>query len=102
MAAGYYHEFDPAWNIHVTAGIGRAEYVNKAYNGHFSETGPSYWFQIHVGHRFNKTVAIYFKAGPRHDKLNIDAPQSIDKFINNQLLLNMGMGLRINLHNPGG
>lgn len=100
--AGYYYEFDRHWNIHATVGIGKINYRNSAPEDKFSELGNSYWLQVHVAHRFNKTIALYFKMAPRIDKLEIKAPESMDNFFNNHLFLNPGFGLRINLHNPGG
>lgn len=99
---GYYHAFDDVWNIHATAGLGVIDYRHRAPEDKFSEPGNSYWTQVQVGYRVNRTVAFYFKLQPRYDKLNIAAPPSVDRYINNQVMINTGIGFKINLQNPGG
>lgn len=102
VAAGYYYELTQHWNIHATAGIGKNIYTHRAPEDEFTELGTSYWLQVQVAHRFNKTIAIYFKLQPRWDKLNIKAPVHLNNYFNNLIYVNPGVGLRINLHNPGG
>lgn len=102
VTAGYYYQLDTYWNIHATVGIGSVNYRNQAPEDKFSEPGTAYWSQVQVGYRFNKTVAVYFKMGPRWDRLSIKAPPGLDNYFNHHTMLNPGFGLRINLHNPGG
>src|SRR5690606_26356057 len=99
---GYYYAFDQHWNLHATAGIGSINYTHRAPEDKFTESGTSYWVQVQVAHRFNKTLAVYFKLQPRWDKLNIEVPEQLNNYFNNNLFLNPGLGLRINLQNPGG
>ncbi len=100
--AGYYYELDQHWNIHATVGIGRINYMHRAPEDNFTESGTSYWLQFQVAHRFNKTIAIYFKIQPRWDNLNIIAPEPLNNYFNSLIFLNPGLGFRINFHNPGG
>ena len=99
---GYYYAFDKEWNIHASAGYGILDYRHSAPQDKFSEQGNSFWLQVQLGYRINRTIAVYFKLQPRYDKLNIAAPSSIDRYINNQIIINPGLGFRINLQNPGG
>ena len=102
LDVGYYHAFDEEWNVHATAGLGALDYHHSAPEDKFSESGTSYWVQVQVGYRINRTIAVYFKMQPRYDRLNIAAPASIERYINNQLMINSGIGFRVNLQNPGG
>lgn len=102
LTAGYYYEVDQHWNVHATTGFGTLNYRNTAPEDKFSEQGTSYWVQVQVAYRFNKTVAVYFKMEPRLDKLKIVAPPGLDQYFNRHFMLNPGFGLRINFHNPGG
>jgi hypothetical protein len=102
LTAGYYYEVDQHWNVHATAGFGTLNYRNTAPEDKFSEPGTSYWVQVQVAYRFNKTVAVYFKMEPRLDKLEIQAPPGLDQYFNRHFMLNPGLGLRLNFHNPGG
>lgn len=99
---GYYHAFDEEWNIHASTGLGVIDYRHSAPEDKFSEPGNAYWVQLQVGYRINRTIAFYFKLQPRYDKLKITAPPSIERYINNQIMINAGLGFRINLQNPGG
>lgn len=99
---GYYYAFDQHWNLHATAGIGSINYTHRAPEDKFTESGTSYWVQVQVAHRFNKTLAVYFKLQPRWDKFNIEVPEHLNNYFNNNIFLNPGLGLRINLQNPGG
>lgn len=102
LTAGYYYEVDRHWNIHATAGFGTLNYRNTAPEDKFSEPGNTYWAQVQVAYRFNKTVAVYFKMEPRVDKLEIETPPGLEQYFNRQYMLNPGFGLRLNFHNPGG
>lgn len=99
---GYYHAFDQAWNIHASAGVGGLRDRHTAAEDKFTEAGYAYWVQVQVGYRINRTIGCYFKLQPRYDKLGITAPPSIERYINNRIMINTGIGFRINLQNPGG
>ena len=102
LDVGYYYEIDQDWNLHATAGIGSIMNTHRAPEDKFAESGTSYWVQLQVAHRFNKTLAIYFKLQPRWDKHNIEVPEHLKNYFNNKIFLIPGVGIRINLQNPGG
>lgn len=102
FTTGYYYEIDRHWNIYASAGIGALKYRNRAPEDKFSERGTSYWSQVQVGYRFNKTAAVYFKMSPRYDRLRIESPAGMQGYFNRHFMLIPGFGVRLNLHNPGG
>lgn len=99
---GYYKAFSRKWNFSSRVGIGLNSAVYVAPEDKFSEDGGKVWVNAEIAHRLDKTIAFFFKTGLDHDFWNIETSEAKDSYFNHHFLLNAGIGIRINLQNPGG
>lgn len=100
---GYYHAFTRRWNWTVKGGIAALSYRSHAYTSdNFPERGTSYKLDTQIAYRLGATWAFYFKVTPTYDKLNIKSTPDIQDYLNHHLKMDVGLGLRIHLHNPDG
>lgn len=102
LQLGYYKAINREWNWSLKAGVGIIGYKSRTGYDKFMEDGTSYKLSGEVGYRLNQTLALYTRIAPRYNKLNIEAVEEVQNYLNKHFLLDFGIGLRIHLHNPGG
>ncbi|WBL22423.1 hypothetical protein [Zunongwangia sp. HRR-M8] len=103
LELGYYYAIDQKVNVHLTGGVAGVylrNLVNFSPNS-FGENGISYKLGVALGYRFNQTLAVFAKVSPYY--LNMDIQnEAYDNYLNDHILMDFGVGLRIHLHNPNG
>lgn len=99
---GYYKAFSREWNLHSTIGVGHVGHRNTSNDDIFREYGWNLYLQEEVNYRFNQYFGLYAKLQFRTDFMDIETVPEQDNYLNNQLSIVPGVGVRINLNNPGG
>ncbi|MDN3595870.1 hypothetical protein [Zunongwangia endophytica] len=103
LELGYYYAIDRQMNVQLTGAIGSVNLRNLVdfSSNSFWENGISYKLGVAFGYRFNQTLAIFAKVSPYFLKLDIKN-EAYDDYLNDHILMDFGVGLRIHLHNPNG
>lgn len=100
--AGYYKAMNRKWNWHANLGIGSVGYRSRSNDDVFREYGWNLYLQNEINYRFNQYLGVYGKLQLRSDFLDIHSAKPKKDYLNNQLFLVPGIGIRINFHNPDG
>lgn len=99
LDVGYVVLRQKTFNILAVGSVGAVNYRNSKGGEKFNDTGT--YFAL--GAEFEYVISTYFQlyAGPefRMDRLNIDAPASIDTEVNKIDYLNIHFGVRLTLWN---
>jgi len=99
---GYYRAINREWNWSLKAGAGPIVYKSNTGYDKFPENGASYKLTGELGYRLNQTLSLFTRISPRYNQLDIRSVPEVHDYLNNHLLLDIGVGLRIHLHNPNG
>ncbi len=102
LDAGYYQALNRDWNLHYKGGIGLLTTVHTAPEDKFTEDGGKLWLSAEISKRLDKTLGIFLKTGMDYDFNHIETSANKNSYFNNNFLLNLGLGIRINFQNPGG
>lgn len=92
---GYHFLRQDKWQGTIRMSAGYVRYVNRSSNFQFYDSGTSLSITPTFSYHFLKSWGLYLSTSYRHDFLNINAPRSLNSYLNSLDYVSFSIGVRL-------